>query len=162
MPGSAPGPAPPGPGCAAPRRTRSSPCSPPPPPPRWPAPRSARPARWAPPSASSAAIGSNYLADTLAGTAHRLRDTDPSPERWRDEVAADLRERLEAGDERAAALRDEVTAVLHAVDAVDVALRAADADLRKQLVGAFGALGEDVGRLHQLGEDALRVARRHA
>ena len=101
-------------------------------------------------------IGSNYLADALAGTAHRLRDTDPSPERWRDEVAADLRERLEAGDERAAALRDEVTAVLHAVDAVDVALRAADADLREQLVGAFGALGEDVGRLHQLGEDALR------
>jgi WD40 repeat protein len=102
-------------------------------------------------------VGSNYLADALATTANRMRDTDPSPERWRDEVAADLRALLEAGDERAAALRDEVTAVLHAVDAVDVALRAADADLREVLVGVFGALGEDVGRLHQLGEDALRV-----
>lgn len=102
-------------------------------------------------------VGSNYLADSLAGTANRLRDTDPSAERWRDEVAADLRRNLEAGDERAAALRDEVAAVLHAVDAVDVALRAADVDLRKQLVDVFDALGQDVGRLHQLAEDALRV-----
>ncbi|MCA2212328.1 nSTAND1 domain-containing NTPase [Jidongwangia harbinensis] len=103
-------------------------------------------------------IGGNYLSDTLAAAARKLREGEPGgpgePDRWRDAIAAEVLARLEAGDERAAALRDEVAALLHAVDAVGVALRAADEEGQHALASAFGALGADVGRLQLLADDA--------
>ena len=102
-------------------------------------------------------VGSNYLADCLLTTARQLRGQDPSAEQWRDAVGAELLARLTAGDERAAALRDEVGALLHAVGAVEVALRAADEQGREALAVAFGALGEDLGRLYLLATDAAHV-----
>src|SRR5690242_2699362 len=63
-------------------------------------------------------MGSNYLADAIAATAARASEQD-----WRDSVADELLVRLEAGD---SGLRDELTGLLHAVGAVETALRAAD------------------------------------
>ncbi|GGK71106.1 nSTAND1 domain-containing NTPase [Mangrovihabitans endophyticus] len=94
-------------------------------------------------------LGSNYLAGLLAQTAERVRGTDEQT--WRDAVAEELLARLESGD---AALRDEVSAVLHAVGAVDAALQAADESLRLELATAFGSFRHDMGRLHLLAEDA--------
>jgi WD40 repeat protein len=83
-------------------------------------------------------MGSNYLSDTLMAAAGRVRDGHPSEADWRDAVAGELLTRLEAGD---TALRAEVAELLHAVDAVDVALRAADERGRQQLAEAFTTLG---------------------
>ena len=102
-------------------------------------------------------VGSNYLSDSLYATARRMRGSEPTIDEWRDAVAGELLARLESGDERAIALRDELGALLHAVDAVDVALRAADERTQQALAMAFGALGEDVGLLHHLASDAARV-----
>ena len=94
-------------------------------------------------------IGGNFLADLLAGTAQRLQQ--PGPERWRDEIAADLTVRLEAGD---LGLRDETAALLHAIGAVDAALQEAGDRQQELLAYAFAALGDDVGRLRILAADA--------
>ncbi|HEV7965888.1 MAG TPA: AAA family ATPase [Actinoplanes sp.] len=102
-------------------------------------------------------VGSNYLAEALLATARRLRGTDPTEDQWREAIAEELLARLEAGDEQAEALRDEVAALLHAVGAVDVALREADEHGREALAAAFGALSEDVGRLSLLATDAAHV-----
>jgi WD40 repeat protein len=94
-------------------------------------------------------MGSNYLADTLMSAADRARGSATSEEEWRDAIAAELLTRLEAGDERSAALREEVAALLRAVNGIDAALRAADDRSRQDLVDAFeafGVLAEDVAR----------------
>jgi WD40 repeat protein len=101
-------------------------------------------------------MGSNYMSDALMDAARRMRD-DPSSGEWRDAVAAELLSRLDAGDERAAALRDELAALLHAVDAVGIALREADERDQEMFALAFGALGEDVGRLGILATDAAEA-----
>ncbi|GAA4590985.1 WD40 repeat protein [Actinoplanes octamycinicus] len=105
-------------------------------------------------------LGSNFLADILAGTAQRLRGTGPITEQqWRDAVAADLLPALAAGDEESRRLRAEVSAVLHEIDAVATALtEAADADeeLRRQLEQVFEELGGDVGELHWMVTDVRR------
>ncbi|WP_285680964.1 hypothetical protein [Actinoplanes sp. NBRC 103695] len=101
-------------------------------------------------------MGSNYLSDALSTTAERLRG-DASTEELRDALASELITRLEAGD---TGLRDEIASVLRAIDAVEVALRAADDGMRSELISAFGSLGEDVGRLHLLAEDAARALAR--
>jgi hypothetical protein len=88
-------------------------------------------------------IGGNYLADLLAGTAQRLRTQDLDD--WRDAITTDLAAALEAGD---LGLRDESATLLHAIGAVDAALR------REALAYAFAALGDDVSRLHILAVDA--------
>lgn len=95
-------------------------------------------------------MGSNYLSDALAGTADRLRN-DASADEFREALAVDLVARLDAGD---TGLRDEIASVLQAIDAVEVALRAADDGVRSELIAAFGSLGADVGRLHLLASDA--------
>jgi WD40 repeat protein len=102
-------------------------------------------------------MGGNFLSDALVDTARRLRNTDASTEQWRDAIAAELLSRLEAGDERAAALSDELAALLHSVDAVGIALRAADDRQQETLALAFAALGEDVGRMQILAADAVDV-----
>ncbi|WP_433381204.1 NACHT and WD repeat domain-containing protein [Actinoplanes sp. CA-142083] len=87
-------------------------------------------------------MGSNYLADALASTAAR------SPgEEWRDAVAEELLARLEAGD---TGLRDELTALLQAVGAVEATLLAADAESRQEFAAAFESL-------HALTADNRRV-----
>jgi WD40 repeat protein len=83
-------------------------------------------------------MGSNYLSDALMSASDRLRGTSgTTDEQWREAVAGELLARLEAGDTE---LRDEIAALLHAVGAVDVALREADERTRKDLAEAFGAL----------------------
>ncbi|MFI5896867.1 hypothetical protein ACIA5D_42885 [Actinoplanes sp. NPDC051513] len=79
-------------------------------------------------------MGSNYLADALATTAARM---DPREQDWRDAVAEELLSRLEAGD---TGLRDELTALLHAIGAVEATLLAADAESRQQFAAAFESL----------------------
>ncbi|WP_430783602.1 AAA family ATPase [Actinoplanes sp. G11-F43] len=101
-------------------------------------------------------LGTNYLADTLADTARRMRDREPesagwSEAQWRDAIAADLLPRLTAADERGRALHDEISRVLREVDAVSVAIAEAalaDDDLRRTFEGAFQALGLGVGELN--------------
>ncbi|MFI1992244.1 NACHT and WD repeat domain-containing protein [Actinoplanes sp. NPDC020271] len=106
-------------------------------------------------------LGSNFLADSLAGTAQRLRGTAPVTEQqWRDAVAADLLPLLDAGDERSRQLQAEVSAVLHEVDAVATALTEAaeaDEDLRRQLEQVFEELGSDVGELRWMVGDVHRA-----
>ena len=81
-------------------------------------------------------MGSNYLSDALMSAGDRVRGSSPvSQDEWREAVGAELLDRLQAGD---AALRDEVAALLLAVDAVDVALREADQRTRQELAEAFG------------------------
>ncbi|SDT78505.1 AAA family ATPase [Actinoplanes derwentensis] len=100
-------------------------------------------------------LGSNYLADTLADTARRLRDQEPpaggwSEARWRDAIAADLLPRLAAADDRGRALHEEISRVLREVGAVAVAIAEAavtDDDLRRALEGAFQELGLGVAEL---------------
>ncbi|MCA2212329.1 WD40 repeat domain-containing protein [Jidongwangia harbinensis] len=83
-------------------------------------------------------MGSNYLSDALMSAADRLRGTSATTEdEWREAVAAELLARLETGD---TGLRDEIAALLHAVGAVDVALREADERTRRELAEAFGVL----------------------
>lgn len=101
-------------------------------------------------------MGSNYLSDALAGTAERLRG-DASTEELRDALAAELAVRLDAGE---SGLRDEIASVLRAIGGVEVALRAADDGVRSELISAFGSLGDDVGRLHPLAEDAAQALAR--
>ncbi|MFG1606360.1 NACHT and WD repeat domain-containing protein [Actinoplanes sp. NPDC049265] len=101
-------------------------------------------------------MGSNYLADALSGTAGRLRE-GASTEELRDALATDLLTRLDAGE---TGLRDEIASVLRAVDAVEVALRAADDGMRSELVAAFGSLGDDVGHLRVLATDAAEALAR--
>ncbi|WP_436527301.1 nSTAND1 domain-containing NTPase [Actinoplanes sp. HUAS TT8] len=105
-------------------------------------------------------LGSNFLADSLAGTAQRLRGTGPITEQqWRDAVAADLIPLLDAGDTRSRQLQAEVSAVLHEIDAVATALTEAatsDEDLRRQLEQVFEELGSDVGALHWMVGDVRR------
>jgi WD40 repeat protein len=92
-------------------------------------------------------MGSNYLSDALMSAGDRVRGSSPvSQDEWREAVGAELLARLQAGD---AALRDEVAALLLAVDAVDVALREADERTRQELAEAFGSIGalaQDAGR----------------
>ncbi|GAA2856997.1 hypothetical protein Acy02nite_66230 [Actinoplanes cyaneus] len=106
-------------------------------------------------------LGSNFLADSLAGTAQRLRGTAPITEQqWRDAVADDLLPLLDAGDERSRQLQAEVSAVLHEVDAVATALTEAaiaDEDLRRQLEQVFEGLGTDVGALRWMVGDVRRA-----
>ncbi|GID51405.1 hypothetical protein Aca07nite_86800 [Actinoplanes capillaceus] len=100
-------------------------------------------------------LGSNFLAEAMAGAAKRLRDTDPeaggwSQEQWRDAIAADLLPLLAAADERGTALHEEVSRVLRAVDAVGAAIAEAavtDDELRHLLEAAFSELGLGVGEL---------------
>ncbi|WP_221323666.1 AAA family ATPase [Actinoplanes sp. L3-i22] len=105
-------------------------------------------------------LGSNFLADALAGTAQRMRGTGPITEQqWRDAVAADLLPLLDAGDARGKQLQAEVSAVLHEIDAVATALTeaaTADDDLRRQLEAAFEQLGSDVGSLGWMLGDVRR------
>ncbi|GAA2695554.1 NACHT and WD repeat domain-containing protein [Actinoplanes palleronii] len=105
-------------------------------------------------------LGSNFLADTLAGTAQRMRGTGPITEtQWRDAVADDLLPLLNAGDEQSRQLQSEVSALLHGVDAVATALTeaaTADDDLRQQLEQAFDELGSDVGALQWMLTDVRR------
>jgi WD40 repeat protein len=82
-------------------------------------------------------MGSNFLADALAGAAARARGRDGDA--WRDAIAAELLERLEGGD---TGLRDEIGELLHAVGAVDTALRAADEGTREAIAVAFSGLSE--------------------
>lgn len=93
--------------------------------------------------------------------ADRVRGASPvSQDEWREAVAAELLDRLEAGD---VAPRDEVAALLKAVDAVDVALRAADERGREELAVAFGsldALAQDASRsLADIGRQLAEQAR---
>ncbi|MGI5212180.1 AAA family ATPase [Plantactinospora sp. CA-290183] len=95
-------------------------------------------------------LGSNYLADVLAGTAERMRGRRATEEQWRDAVAEALLPRLETADERGRLLRAEVAEVLRAVDAVGVALDEsvrADVGWQRALADAFRTLGSDVGEL---------------
>ncbi|BCJ42107.1 hypothetical protein GCM10010168_65150 [Actinoplanes ianthinogenes] len=105
-------------------------------------------------------LGSNFLADALAGTAQRMRGAGPITEQqWRDAVAADLLPLLDAGDEQSRQLRAEVSAVLHEIDAVATALTeaaTADDELRRQLEQVFEELGSDVGELHWMLIDVRR------
>ena len=80
-------------------------------------------------------VGSNFLSDVLVMTA--LRSGDQDEQEWRDAVAAELLTRLEAGD---AGLRDELTGLLHAVGAVETALRAADEETQQRIAVAFEEL----------------------
>ncbi|AEV87798.1 putative WD repeat-containing protein [Actinoplanes sp. SE50] len=105
-------------------------------------------------------LGSNYLADVLAGTAQRMRGGGPITEQqWRDAVADELLPLLTAGDERGGRLQAEVSAVLHEIDAVATALtEAATADdgFRHQLEAVFEELGSDVGSLRWMLTDVRR------
>ncbi|MDR6325920.1 AAA family ATPase [Actinoplanes couchii] len=100
-------------------------------------------------------LGTNYLADTLAGTARRLREEEPesggwSEAQWRDAIAADLLPRLAAADEQGRALHEEVSRVLREVGAVTVAIAEAavtDDELRRVFEGAFQELGFGVAEL---------------
>ncbi|MFD0522896.1 WD40 repeat domain-containing protein [Paractinoplanes durhamensis] len=106
-------------------------------------------------------MGSNYLSDALASAAGRLGDRSVvSQEEWREAVAGELLARLEAGD---VALREEVAGLLTAIDAVDVALRAADEQGRAELAAAFGSLDvlarEASRSLAQIGHQLAEQAR---
>ncbi|MFC7546100.1 NACHT and WD repeat domain-containing protein [Plantactinospora sp. GCM10030261] len=104
-------------------------------------------------------MGSNYLADVLAGTATRLREQPgdartgdaPTEEQWRDAVAEALQPLLATDDERGRALRADVGRLLRSVDAVGTALAAsmtADGMLHRELTETFESLGTDIGELH--------------
>ena len=99
-------------------------------------------------------VGSNYLADTLHSVAQRMDPAHVEPDEWRDATAADLLARMSHDDAAAAALRDEIGLILRSIEAVDVALRTADDDLRHELVEAFAVVGADTGLLRALAEDA--------
>ena len=99
-------------------------------------------------------VGSNYLAETLTSAAQRMGQDQVEPDEWRDAIAAELLARMSRDDAAAAALRDEIGLILRSVEAVDVALRTADDDLRHELVEMFAAVGEDTGSLRVLAEDA--------
>ncbi|MEU4164033.1 hypothetical protein [Actinoplanes sp. NPDC026670] len=100
-------------------------------------------------------MGSNYLADVLAGTATQLTDgtEEPSEEQWREAIAADLLARLEAGD---TGLRDELTGLLHAIGAVEVALLASDDQVRELLAEGFGQLRELAADTRRVLDDIRR------
>ncbi|WP_045742826.1 AAA family ATPase [Actinoplanes rectilineatus] len=115
-------------------------------------------------------VGSNFLADTVAGAAKRLRDerddgVPPSDERLREAIAADLLPRLAAADEQGRALHEEISRVLREVDAIGTAIAEAaltDEDLRAVLEAAFRELGLGVDELRWMladvrqGVDGLR------
>ncbi|XVU28809.1 hypothetical protein ACQPZJ_17650 [Actinoplanes sp. CA-054009] len=96
-------------------------------------------------------MGSNYLGDALADAARRLSAPESAAEdgddRWRDAVAAELLERLDAGDTR---LRDDLAELLRSIGAVETALLAADEETRRQIAVALG-------QAHVLGAETLRV-----
>ena len=110
-------------------------------------------------------IGGDHLADVLSHAARRIHAERSAgrwrePGRWRDAIADALLPRLEAQDHEARALREEVGELLHAVDAVGVALTEsthADDELRASLTRAFGALGTDVAELRWMAADAARA-----
>jgi WD40 repeat protein len=81
-------------------------------------------------------MGGNYTADALARAAERMRD-DGAGGGWRDAIAEELLARLDGGD---AGLRDELSALLHAIGAVEVALREADEQTQELIVLAFDEL----------------------
>ncbi|GFJ94094.1 AAA family ATPase [Phytohabitans rumicis] len=106
------------------------------------------------------AIGAGHFGALLSETANRVRRRTPQPtvEQWRDAVAEALGPVLAADDERARALRAEVSQVLRHVDAVAVAFAESSEDsqeLRQQLAAAVSVLGVEVDELRWMVRDAV-------
>lgn len=110
------------------------------------------------------AIGAGHFGALLSDTANRLRRRTPQPtgEQWREAVAEALAPALAANDERAQALRVEVSQVLRGVDAVAVAFAESIAEsgtgsqeLREQLAAAVSVLGVEIDELRWLVHDAV-------
>jgi WD40 repeat protein len=108
------------------------------------------------------AVGAGHFGGMLSDTANRLRRRTPQPsdEQWREAVAEALAPMLAADDERARALRVEVSQVLRGVDAVRVAFAESSDDsqeLRQQLAAAVAVLGVEIDELRWMVHDAVAV-----
>jgi hypothetical protein len=93
-------------------------------------------------------VGGGLLSEAVIRAWDRLRSRGrphAGQAELRDELAAELEESLARDTHEAAALRDEVAGVLRSVDAVQVAVREAAADVRGVVVRGFLELGQQFG-----------------
>jgi WD40 repeat protein len=107
-------------------------------------------------------LGSNYLADVLAGAAQRMpaQGGRSGDDRWRDAIAEALQPLLVGQDERGHGLRTEVSQILREVGAVGVALAESaqsSEQLGREVIRALSELGQGATELRWMVTDALQA-----
>ena len=111
-------------------------------------------------------VGGGILTQAVTDALNKLRQhgqtRTSSQDDMQKEVAEQIQQVLEAGDERANALRGEIASVLKEIDAGRTALRAAldvtSERVRSDVIAAIGVLGSDFSEMGFLLKDVVQAA----
>ncbi len=111
-------------------------------------------------------VGGGVLTQAVTEALNKLRQhgqaRSPSQDDVQEGIAQQIQRVLEAGDERADALRSEIASVLKEIDAGRTALRAAlevsSERVRSDVIAAIGVLGSDFSEMSFLIKDVVQAA----